>query len=97
MACITVKRQSRGPHRYLGRRKEAREGAKMKARQAEEEEEEEKERNKDAMETIERPRALKKEVSSTRNSMKYVDSGKVQPQNVPDFALLVLRGCDFFF
>lgn len=25
--------------------------------------------------------------------MKHVDSGKVQPPNVPDFALLVLRGC----
>lgn len=39
MACVTVERQSRGPHRYLGRRKEAGEGAKMKGRQAEEEEE----------------------------------------------------------
>lgn len=25
--------------------------------------------------------------------MKHVDSGKVQPPNVPDFTLLVFRGC----
>lgn len=69
MACVTVERQSRGPHRYLGRRKEAGEGAKMKGRQAEEEEEEERRRNGDAMETIAGPRARKREkVSSSRGT-----------------------------
>lgn len=41
MVCVTVESLSRGPHRYLGRRKEAGEGAKMKGRQAEGEEEQE--------------------------------------------------------
>lgn len=66
MSCVTVERPSQGPHRYLGRRKEAGEGAKMKGGQAEEED---RERNRDAMETIEKPRARKREkVSSTRGT-----------------------------